>query len=472
MTPTTELTAEPPAAAREGATIALSRARTCLRLDQPAAAAAAFGEAIAAAPDWAVPYVELAALLRRAGQLDQALTVCAAALARDADNPEALDCCARVLLAQRRDADAVIAASRAAELHPEAATAQALFARTLLRTDALASALTAARQALILDPSHTDAAAVLFLALARGHQTNAAIRWGHRAITLERAQKPVILELATQLQQRGDSAAAALLFEEARRRFPEDAVLAHQAAAGLGETTPRAPAGYVEAVFDRAAEQFDSHLVGTLSYRAHDLVVDALLRARRARRPRSQTTTTHQGIDILDAGCGTGLCAPRVRPRARTLVGVDLSAGMLARAARRGLYDALHQAELITFLQHCDDRFDAVISADVLCYFGDLEPLFAAAARVLRPAGIMSVTVEAQAGTGYGLTPSGRYTHSLDHLRHASTAWFRTQVLHEAILRTESTRPVRGFVGVFEIRAAAGPHRSCDPGLTGRSKAC
>ena len=39
-----------------------------------------------------------------------------------------------------------------------------------------------------------------------------------------------------------------------------------------------------------------------------------------------------RGERVLDAGCGTGLCGPLLRPYAKRLVGVDLSSGMLERA--------------------------------------------------------------------------------------------------------------------------------------------
>ena len=39
-----------------------------------------------------------------------------------------------------------------------------------------------------------------------------------------------------------------------------------------------------------------------------------------------------KNLDVLDIGCGTGLCGPLVAPYARRLVGVDLSGRMLAQA--------------------------------------------------------------------------------------------------------------------------------------------
>ena len=42
-----------------------------------------------------------------------------------------------------------------------------------------------------------------------------------------------------------------------------------------------------------------------------------------------------KALDILDAGCGTGLCGPLLAPYARRLVGVDLSDGMLKHAREK-----------------------------------------------------------------------------------------------------------------------------------------
>src|SRR5678815_3195193 len=43
------------------------------------------------------------------------------------------------------------------------------------------------------------------------------------------------------------------------------------------------------------------------------------------------------GKDVLEVGCGTGLILDRTARFARRATGIDLSGGMLARAAERGL---------------------------------------------------------------------------------------------------------------------------------------
>src|SRR5882724_701396 len=84
-----------------------------------------------------------------------------------------------------------------------------------------------------------------------------------------------------------------------------------------------APVEYVKGLFDQYAAAFDEHLVETLEYKTPALLVDIM---------RELVPSTSGLLDVLDIGCGTGLCGPLLRPWARTLVGVDLSPKMLAKA--------------------------------------------------------------------------------------------------------------------------------------------
>src|SRR4029450_3384975 len=104
----------------------------------------------------------------------------------------------------------------------------------------------------------------------------------------------------------------------------------------------RASDAYIEKTFDSFAASFDSKLA-KLSYRAPELITEML---KRPGLPPSKS------LDILDAGCGTGLCGPLLAPYARRLVGVDLSERMLAQARTRGVYDELVKGELTAYLRN------------------------------------------------------------------------------------------------------------------------
>jgi hypothetical protein len=150
--------------------------------------------------------------------------------------------------------------------------------------------------------------------------------------------------------------------------IPEDqweAVIAYLEAAETGASEPaRMADAYVSALFDAYAASFDEKLRGVLTYRAPEHVLEAVRQALGERR----------GLTVLDLGCGTGLAGVLLRPLALHLTGIDLSEGMLARARERAVYDALHVGEITAWLAASADRFELIVAADVLVYFGSSPP--------------------------------------------------------------------------------------------------
>jgi len=95
------------------------------------------------------------------------------------------------------------------------------------------------------------------------------------------------------------------------------------------------------------------------------------------------------GGDVLELGCGTGKNTAWLAERARTVVALDFSAGMLARARERV------RTASVSFVRH-DVRdpwpvpgaaCDVVIGNLVLEHVEELAPVYREAARVLRPGG-------------------------------------------------------------------------------------
>lgn len=221
--------------------------------------------------------------------------------------------------------------------------------------------------------------------------------------------------------------------------FPDNRIALHMAAAVTGDEVPdRANDDYVAQTFDEFADTFDSKLE-ELNYRAPELLGKALAR-----------NVSSKDLRILDAGCGTGLCAPHLRPLARKLEGIDLSEEMLALARKRKLYDRLSRAELTDALQTRTKRYDVAVAGDVLCYFGDLSAVFTAMAGAVRPKGLFAFTLEThEKSKRYDLGISGRYTHSGKYVRKTLTeAGFEVIEADEAQLRTEYAVPVMGLVVV------------------------
>ena len=97
------------------------------------------------------------------------------------------------------------------------------------------------------------------------------------------------------------------------------------------------------------------------------------------------------GRDVLELGCGTGKNTAWLAERARSVVALDFSPGMLARARER-VGGAGHR---VRFVQHDvrepwpvpDESADAVVGNLVLEHVEELAPVYREAARVLRAGG-------------------------------------------------------------------------------------
>jgi predicted TPR repeat methyltransferase len=231
-----------------------------------------------------------------------------------------------------------------------------------------------------------------------------------------------------------------------------------------------APRHYVEALFDSYAEGFDEHLVGKLGYRTPWLLAQLLLEpagsragaaasAMLATPAAAQAPAPLRWRSALDLGCGTGLIGPLLAPHCAALDGVDLSSQMLDKARALGCYRRLSHAEIVEHLRADTERRDLVVAADVLVYLGELQPLFAAVARVLEPSGLFAFSVE-EAGAAterYELRPSSRYAHGERYLRALAAAeGFEVREMRRLTLRHEQRVPIGGLL-VLLTPAARGP---------------
>jgi len=101
------------------------------------------------------------------------------------------------------------------------------------------------------------------------------------------------------------------------------------------------------------------------------------------------------GRRILDAGCGAGLLAARLRDRGAEVAGFDSSAAMVDLARKRLGDDVdLRVAALGDPLPYEDGSFDDVVSCLVLHYLQDWGPALTELRRVLRPGGRLVAAVQ------------------------------------------------------------------------------
>ena len=347
-----------------------------------------------------------------------------------------------VLLEMGRLDDAARAYERSAELAPERADIHnniGVLQRAQKRSN---EAEASYRRAIELNPQFADAYNNLGNLLSDRGQVPQALDLYREALKLKPGHPGARKMLGIGYYAQGLIEKAAEVYREWLDEEPANPVARHYLAACSGEQVPeRASDAYVEDTFDRFANSFDAKLA-RLSYRAPQLIGEAVARA---------CGEPAKSLAVLDAGCGTGLCGPLLAPYAARLEGVDLSAQMLAKAEPRGVYDKLVKAELTAFIQQAGAAYDLIVSADTLCYFGDLQAVCEAAREALHAAGCLVFTVEAlpdaEIGEGFRLNPHGRYSHSEAYVREVLLrSGFQVEAVRREVLRNENARPVEGWL--------------------------
>ena len=295
--------------------------------------------------------------------------------------------------------------------------------------------------------NHAQAIALYRRALAARPDDPATLNAMGQALLL--AGKPE--ESMTAMRQavrasRGQTVNAVGTIADLERKITPDQTGAelHYTLATVTNLTPpaRIPAVLLADLFDRYADGFDEHLRDKLQYRMPEMIADAIAAAEPTR-----------PMDILDLGCGTGLCAPLLRPWASVLCGVDLSAAMIEQAKARNLYDRLEIADLVTAMQASERSFDLIVAADVLIYLGDLSPVFESAARCLRPGGLFAYSVEAGGGERYHLQgKSFRFAHAKPYLQKLAAMYgFQVESFDLVAGRVEANQPVATYMVVLRL---------------------
>lgn len=364
------------------------------------------------APDRPECYNNLGIICKALGRFDEALDAYQRAVALDPGHAQAHNNIGVLLKTQRQMPEAEAAYRTAIRLNPEYAAAYHNLGILLGDTNRLREAVVCYCKVTTLSPEHKEARRLLAMAHCTLGEVDKAIAIMERWVAEE----------------------------------PDNPVPRHLLAACSGrDVPPRADDRFIEKVFDEFAATFDEQLEH-LAYRAPQIIAALLA---------DSGAPAAKALDVLDIGCGTGLCGPLVAPYARRLTGVDLSAKMLAQASVRQVYDELVKGELTAYLRSQTAAFDVIVCADTLCYFGSLDAVAVVAAGALRPGGQFFFTVEAlyesesvsdsETEQGFRLATHGRYTHAQPYVeRVLANAGLAVQVVG-AELRMESGVPVAGL---------------------------
>ena len=311
--------------------------------------------------------------------------------------------------------------------------------RALIAAGHHGEALAVLREAAALSPGIAEAALALGEALlAAGHLPTAIAEFQH-ALRLDPQSEAAIYALGCAWLEAGEGERATQVLSElaaAESAFAGRAAEKIAAAEALRDGS-RSPPGYVRHLFDQFSADYDRRMTGELCYRAPSIL-----------RSLADLVVGRHGrfADILDLGCGTGLAGVAFKDLACRLDGVDLSPQMIAKARARKIYDTLTVSDLESTLGAGERRYDLLLAADTLVYFGDLGSVFKGARASLNTGGFFLFTVEKKTGEGYELGPKRRYRHSGAYLRaEAARAGLEVMGVMDCVPRHEAKVPVEGL---------------------------
>lgn len=414
----------------------------CSRLDDKTQAVACFEEALREEPRFADALNNLASTLGELRRYDDAVTCFEALLKAVGGDAEIHYNHGNALRRTGRSREAVNAYKKALNLRPLYPQAYNNMGNALHDQEDAEQARICYENALEMNPDFDEAnrnlAQTHFLA-DRLQQAETLYR---RLLKKNPRDATAQLGVANCLVNRGNTEQAIEALQRVLELSPEAPSAHHLLAALRGERRASAPEEYTRAVFDSYAERFEQHLTSDLAYDG----------PKELRQLFNGTPDSDRRFEnALDIGCGTGLAGVAFKDLITRLVGLDLSAGMLSKAAEKGIYDHLLAIDAVAFLNQNDETFDVVLCADALPYIGDLAPLFGAIAGHLAAGGRFLCTTELAADGTWVLQPTARFAHSAEYVATcAEAAGLRLVAGGEIPLRRERADWITGGIYCFD----------------------
>ena len=316
---------------------------------------------------------------------------------------------------------------------------------TYLRQGAFAKAAQEFQAILTIDQSMSEVHFNLALTYHKQQKFQLAEKYYQQALAVNPENVGAHNNLGIILDIMGRRDEAIAHYQEIVRLEPDNQGVQHILAALSGEQPRTAVPEYVVSLFDQYSAGFDVELVQHLKY-----TIPAQIR---------ETVDRYLGgqvhfANVLDLGCGTGMCGEELWGMATQLTGVDLSSKMLGQAARKGVYDALHNQDIVQFLQAGQQSYDLFVAADVFIYVGDLDDVFQAVQQRSCQESVFAFSVERCSGNSFKLCSSGRYAHSRNYIHHLADKYsFLVEKEVATGIRLENNRWIEGDIYVLKSTA-------------------
>jgi predicted TPR repeat methyltransferase len=326
--------------------------------------------------------------------------------------------------------------------HPFHLETQANLATCYLKIGTLDKATTHYLKALDINPQDTE---ILFnlgvIQMKQGNIDN-AIQYYQRVAHINQNHFPAHHNLGTAFLEKQHIAFALQHFQKALELQPHNTAIKHIIQLLNNNSSLLAsPAEYITSLFDAYADHYESHLLTSLDYQVPVILFAAV-----------KPYLTSEPMNILDLGCGTGLCGVPLKSFAKKLVGVDLSPNMLDVAKQKNIYNELITSDLLAYFAQTNS-FDLIIAGDVLVYMGDLQPLFSKAQQALSSNGLLVFNTEItdEVSPGFTVTQSGRFIHHKNYIEELARQYhFEILSYQTAVTRQQNNEPVWGHVFVLQ----------------------
>ncbi len=249
---------------------------------------------------------------------------------------------------------------------------------------------------------------------------------------------PSLNNLGCLLHKNGELSQAEDYYTRLLQLQPDHQSAKHLLASILGYTTDKAPAHYVEGIFDSYSSHYDESLSQKLAYRLPKTArqhFDAIFKIE------------PDSLNTLDLGCGTGLSGMAFVDVSSKLTGIDLSRNMIERAKQKKIYNNLFVNEIETYLDSCSDSYDLVLAFDIFPYIGKLSSTFQKILSVSSKKCLFCFSIEKSSCYPFKLQNTGRYAHSHPYIQETCTeAGWSVDSANDINLRKEKGKWLEGIL--------------------------
>lgn len=399
-------------------------------------------EAARCDPESPATYYNLGKALDGIGLLEDALTAYKAAVKIKDDYVDAWNNIGDCLTRLGHIEESVEAYQKALELVPNAHVYFNL-GNALLEKGDLEQASDLYQKALALEPEFAEAALNLAIVLKRQGDLAVAKSWCKQALDMRPDYVKGLNEMAILCNQTGESEEAVELYKRVLNLEPENSIAKHLLDSLLGNDSEKASPAYVEELFDQYANRFETHLAESLQYKTPTALLSMT---------KKNISEDFRVSNILDLGCGTGLCGSLFRAHCKKLYGVDISTKMIQQAKTKKIYDELKAEEIIEYLSQTETKFGLFVAADVFVYLGNLEPVFQAVSAVAESEACFVFSTETT-DKDFALKPSGRFGHSKSYVENIAGKFnWNLEDVQSDILRVENGQNVSGNLFFFRFK--------------------